>query len=87
MRPGRMKRAYTPINSAIGTVAAMVNVPHGLWVSAFTTIRANTEVMMIIIIRMPMEAMMPAVVPNSCLMMSPSDLPSRRIEINSTIMS
>ena len=35
-------RRYTPINSAIGMVIAMVNVPHGLPFSAFTTTSAHT---------------------------------------------
>ena len=68
-------------------VAAIVNVPHGLWTSAFTTISASTAMMMTIIIKMPMEAITPATVPSSCFTISPKDLPSRRMDTNKTIMS
>src|SRR5579862_5165210 len=40
--PGRRVRKYTPMSSAIGIVIAMVNVPHGLALSAFTTTSAHT---------------------------------------------
>ena len=40
--PGRRVRKYTPISSAMGIVIAMVNVPHGLALSAFTTTSAQT---------------------------------------------
>ena len=68
-------------------VAAMVNAPHGLCTKAFTTISANTAMMMIIIIKMPIEAITPATGPSSCLTISPKDLPSRRMETNSTTIS
>ena len=38
--PGRMRRRYTPIKTAMGMVMAMVNVPQGLDLSALTTISA-----------------------------------------------
>ncbi len=47
--PGRIRRRYKPISSAIGIVIAMVNVPHGLFFSAFTTISAHTASKMMMI--------------------------------------
>ena len=86
-RPGRMKRMYTPISSAIGIVAAMVNRPHGLPVSAFTTTSASTARMMIMIASTPTSASAPGIGPSSILIISPSDLPSRRIDANRTMKS
>ena len=87
MRPGRMKRRYTPMNSATGIVAATVNVPHGESASAFTTMSASTARMMIMIMNAPNSAISPGTVPISCLTRSPSERPSRRVEMNSTIKS
>ena len=39
--PGRQNRRYKPMNTAIGMVAAMVNVPHGLPLSALTTTKRD----------------------------------------------
>src|SRR5258708_36113968 len=41
--PGRQYRRYTPISNAIGIVAAMVNVRHGLPLRALTTTSATTD--------------------------------------------
>ena len=78
---------YKPISSAIGIVAAMVNRPHGLAVSAFTTTSASTARMMIMIASTPTSASAPGIGPSSILIISPSDLPSRRIDANSTMKS
>ena len=78
---------YTPINSAIGIVAAMVNSPHGLAVSAFTTTRLRTARMMIMMASTPTSASEPGTGPSSILIISPSDLPSRRTDANSTMKS
>ena len=86
-RPGRMTRMYTPMNSAIGIVAATVKMPHGLSASALTTTSASTARMMIMITSTPTSASEPGTGPSSSLIMSPSDLPSRRIEANSTMKS
>ena len=40
--PGRKRRRYKPINSAIGMVMAMVNTAQGLAFKAFTTISDAT---------------------------------------------
>ncbi len=57
---------------------------HGLLVSALTTTSANTARMIIITPKAPSITIIPAKVPSSCLAISPSDRPSRRVEINST---
>ncbi len=75
------------MNSASGMVAATVNVPHGLSANAFTTIRASTARMMTMIMKVPNRAMTPGTGPSSDLIKSPSDRPSRRVEINSTMKS
>ena len=87
MRPTRMKREYTPMNSAIGIVAMTVNAPHGEPVSAFTTISASTARMITMIMNVPSSAMSPGISPISDLMRSPSERPSRRIDMNSTMKS
>src|SRR5436190_19888878 len=38
--PGRNRRRYSPMSSAIGMVIAIVNAPHGLDFRALTTINA-----------------------------------------------
>ena len=40
--PGRHHRMYAPMSMAMGMVAAMVNVPHGLSAKARTTTRPMT---------------------------------------------
>jgi len=75
------------MNSATGTVAITVNVPQGECASAFTTIRANTARMMIMIMKAPNSAITPGTLPISCLTISPSERPSRRVEMNSTMKS
>ncbi|MNZ90156.1 hypothetical protein D3C78_1091100 [compost metagenome] len=61
-----------------------MNTPHGLSASAFTTIRASTARIMIIIRKQPNSAMVPGIGPISFLMISPSEAPLRREEMNST---
>ena len=72
------------MNNAIGIVAAIVNTPQGLCASALTTTKANTAKIMIITPSAPSMTTIPANDPNSCLAISPSDRPSRRVEINKT---
>ena len=76
-----------PMNMAMGMVTITVKVPHGLAASAFTTTSASTARMMIMIIRTPNRAISPGTVPNSDLIMSPSERPSRRDEMKSTMKS
>lgn len=75
------------MKSATGIVAATVKVPHGDSASAFTTISASTARMMIMIMKVPNSAIMPGTGPISCLTRSPSERPSRRVEMNSTMKS
>ena len=63
-------------------VAAMVNAPHGLPFSAFTTTSAITASMMIMISSTVISAEKPATLPISSRAIWPSDLPSRRMEAN-----
>ena len=72
---------------AIGMVAATVKVPHGLLVSALTTISASTARMMIMIRNVPNRAITPGTAPSSARISSPSERPSRRIEMNRTMKS
>ena len=75
---------YTPMNNAIGIVAAILNTPQGLCASAFTTTSANTARIMIITPNAPSMTTIPAKEPNSCFAISPNERPSRRVEINNT---
>jgi hypothetical protein len=77
-----MNRRYTPISTAIGRVAATVNVPQGLIARALTTISASTASRMIMIARMPIIATQPAPGPSSARIMSPSERASRRVDRN-----
>src|SRR5438874_4781724 len=86
-RPGRSTRMYSPISSAIGMVQAMVNSPQGLAVSALTTTSASTARMMIMIASTPTSARPPAVGPSSSLIITPSDLASRRTDADGTMQS
>jgi len=72
---------------ASGTVAATVNMPQGLSASALTTISASTARMITMIMKAPNSAIVPATWPISMRMSSPSDLPSRRMEMNRTMKS
>ncbi|MNN31529.1 hypothetical protein D3C81_1452200 [compost metagenome] len=72
---------------AMGMVTATVKVPHGESASAFTTISASTARMMIMIMKQPNSAIRPGTVPISDLTRSPSERPSRRVEMNSTMKS
>jgi phospholipid N-methyltransferase len=87
MRPGRMKRLYTPMISAMGMVQNTVKVPHGLPFRAITTTSASTARTMTQIIRMPMPAIAPGTGPSSERIMSPRERPSRRVDMNRTVMS
>jgi hypothetical protein len=68
-------------------VMATVKVPHGLSAKALTTTSASTASRITMIIRMPIIEITPADGPISARIISPSDLPSRRVEKNSTSMS
>src|SRR5436190_98979 len=57
--PGLQKRRYSPMNTAIGIVAAIVNAPQGLSLSALTTTSATTASRMIMIIRTVSSAVNP----------------------------
>ncbi len=70
------------MNNAIGMVAAIVNVPHGLPLSALTTTRATTASKTIIISSTVMSETIPPTLPISSRAICPSVLPSRRIEQN-----
>ena len=75
------------MNSAIGIVIAMLNVPHGEFASALTTTSARTASRMIMIDSTATSAAMPPTGPISSRAIWPSDLPSRRMEKNRTTMS
>ena len=75
------------MNMAMGIVTNTVNVPHGLAASALTTTSASTARMMIMIIRTPNSAISPGTSPSSDLIMSPSERPSRRTEMNRIMKS
>ena len=72
---------------ASGMVAAIVNKPHGLSASAFTTTRPSTARMMVMIASRLTIAIRPITGLSSSLSIWPSDLPLRRIEENSTTAS
>src|ERR1035438_6186372 len=65
---------------AIGMVAAIVNVPHGLPFSALTTTRPTTARRMIMINSTVTRAMKPPTLPISSRAIRPNDFPSRRME-------
>ena len=67
---------------AMGMVAAMVNVPQGLPLSALTTTSATTASRMIMMSSTVTRAMKPPTLPISSRAIWPSDLPSRRMEAN-----
>jgi hypothetical protein len=73
--------------SAIGSVQDTVKVPQGLAFKALTTTSASTARMMTQMSSTPTPAMVPAAGPISERIMSPRDRPSRRVDMNSTIMS
>ncbi len=75
------------MKSAVGMVLATAKVPHGLPFSAFTTTSASTASRITEIRMMPIPTTPPAVAPISVRIISPSDLPSRRVEKNNTTMS
>ena len=75
------------MNSAIGIVQAMVNVPHGLSASAFTTSSPSPASATVMMNRTAMEAETPATGPTSFLAISASEQPSRRTEATSTTKS
>ena len=75
------------MNSAIGIVIAIENVPHGELASALTTTSARTASRMIMIEKTAISAAMPPTGPISSRAIWPRLLPSRRIEKNSVTMS
>ena len=70
------------MNTAIGIVAAIENVPQGLSLSALTTTSATTASRMIMIRRTVRSAVTPPSHPISSRAICPSVFPSRRIEAN-----
>ncbi len=76
-----------PSASAMGMVMAMVKNPQGLPLSAFTTTRPTTAMMMVMMESTPINAVKPAMPLISSLAICPSDLPSRRTEQNRTTKS
>ena len=85
--PGRHTFIQNPISTAIGIVQAMVNTPHGLSLSAFTTTSASTAERITRIASTATMASSPVTYPVSSLAIWPSDLPSRRIEPNRMMKS
>ncbi len=70
------------MNTAIGIVARIVKAPQGLPRSAFTKISATTASRMIMMSSTVIRAVKPPSVPISSFAISPSDLPSRRMDAN-----
>ena len=70
------------MSMAMGMVAPTVKTPHGLSASALTTTSASTASKIIMIARMAMTPMTPAVVLSSSFTILASDFPLRRIEQN-----
>ncbi|MNP62212.1 hypothetical protein D3C76_1574700 [compost metagenome] len=60
----------------------MVNKPQGLSARALTTTSASADRMIIITPSAPSMVITPAKAPSSCLAISPSERPSRRVEMN-----
>jgi hypothetical protein len=85
--PGRQRYMYMPMKKAIGIVMAIVNMPHGLSLSALTTARPTPASAMIRMMRMAMVATTPVTRSISRRASSASDLPSRRIEATRTTKS
>ena len=75
------------MKNAIGIVIAIENIPQGDCASALTTTSARTASRMIMIEKTAISAAAPPTGPISSRAICPSDLPSRRIEKNSVIMS
>ena len=73
--------------SAIGIVIAIVNTPHGLLASAWTTTSARTAKRIIMIARTLMSASAPTPGPISSFTIWPNVLPPRRTDANKMIMS
>ena len=71
----------------MGIVQAMVNSPHGLALSAFTTTSASTASRMIMIARMATIAASPATGLTSSFAIWPSDFPSRRSDATRIVKS
>ncbi len=66
-RPRRIRYRYRPMNRAMGMVQAMVKVPHGLWLRAFTTARPRPASATMMMNRMATEAAAPATGPDLLL--------------------
>lgn len=86
-RPGRMRCIQKPMNRAIGMVMATEKVPHGECARALTTTRASTPSRMIMMAKTASSAAAPPARPISSRAICPSDVPSRRMDRNSTTMS
>src|SRR5262249_29439350 len=85
--PGRQTFIQNPISTAIGMVQAIVNTPHGLSLSAFTTTRASTASRITMMASTATMVSTPVSVPVSSLAIWPSDFPSRRIDANRMMKS
>ena len=81
---GRNHRIQAPMTIAIGMVSPTVTVPHGLWLSAFTTTSARTAIRMTMIEKTPTIAANPPTGPISSLAIWPSERPSLRTLPQST---
>src|SRR4051812_3865515 len=75
-------RIAQPMATAIGIVAAIVNNPHGLSASAFTTTSPSTASKTVMIATMLTNAARPAKGPTSSRTICASDFPLRRTEQN-----
>ena len=78
---------YRLISIASGIVIAMVKTPHGLSASALTNATPTPASAMTTMKRMAMAAVKPATGPISIRAISASDLPPRRVDAQSAIMS
>ncbi len=85
--PGRRKRKYKPMKTAIGIVMRMVNVPQGLPLRAFTTTSPTTASRTIMIKSTVTSETNPPTLPISSRAIWPSVLPSRRMEQKRMIKS
>ncbi len=76
-----------PMSIATGIVVAIVKTPHGLFARAWTTTKASTAMIIIMIRSTLMRASAPTPRPISSFTICPSVLPRRLTELKSTIMS
>jgi hypothetical protein len=78
--PSFVNRIPSPITTATGIEIRIVESPHGLSASAFTTTSASTARRMTMIARMAMSETTPAKCPTSSRIICPRDLARRRTE-------